>query len=86
MPKKLGRKMEEEGSQLPVGWGIHVIEGLNKSLVSWLFWIVTTAVFVAGIIWSIWKQKGVAVAPLAMGVLGFFVPFLTSEFYKQMET
>ena len=86
MPKKLERKMEEEESQLPMGWGIHVIEGLNKSLVSWLFWIVTTAIFVPGITWSIWKQKGVAVAPLAMGVLGIFVSFLTSEFYKQLET
>ena len=85
MPKKLKLAMAEEESQLPVGWGIHVIEGLNKSLVSWLFWMVTSAVFVAGIAWSILKQKGVSVAPLSVGILGVFVSFITSEYYKQSD-
>ena len=77
--------MAEEQSQLPMGWGVHILEGLNKSLVSWLFCIVISVVITAGAAWSCYKQKGVSVASLCLGVLAIFASFVTSEYFKQSE-
>lgn len=78
--------MKEEEAELPIGWGVHVIEGLNKPLVSWLFWLLTLIVFVVSVFWSVWKQQGVGVGPLCLSVLALAVSFLTSKFYEQRDT
>jgi hypothetical protein len=86
LPKKLKCRMDEEESDLPMGWGIHIIEGLNKPLVSWLLWVTTLVVFGLSVFWSIWKQNGVGVGPLALGILTLSGMFLTSKFYEQLDT
>ena len=77
--------MNEEQAELPEGWGVHIIEELNRPLVSWLFWLLTLILFVAGVFWSIYKQQGVGVGPLCFSVLVLAASFLTSKFYEQRD-
>ncbi len=85
LPKKLRRSMADEDAPLPMGWGIHIIEGINKALVSKIFWLTVLAVFVVSTFWTIWKQKGVSMGPLALSILALVGSFLTSKFYEQID-
>ena len=85
MPKKLRRQMADEDAALPVGWGIFVVEGLNKSLAAWILGISTFVVFALSTFWSIWKQKGISVGSLALAVLALVGSFLTSKFFEQLD-
>ena len=77
--------MTEEAADLPMGWGVHIIEGLNKPLVSWIFWLLTLILFVTGVSWSIWKQHGVGVVQFCFAVFALAASFLTSKYYEQRD-
>ena len=70
---------------MPYGWGILIVEGLNRRLAAKIMWISLIAVFSGGTIWSILAQKGVGVGPLAMAVTSLIASFMTSKYYDQIE-
>jgi hypothetical protein len=35
IPQKLGGRMADEPEILPEGWGVHIIQGLDRSRLSW---------------------------------------------------
>lgn len=78
--------MVDEDGPLPMGWGIHIIEGLNKAFISRMFWFTVLAVIVPSVSWSIYKQEGVGVGPLVLSILALVGSFLTSKFYEQVDT
>ncbi|KAG8529066.1 uncharacterized protein KY384_005701 [Bacidia gigantensis] len=84
MPKKLGHDIRSEPLDLPVGWGILIIEGLNKKKASWILFSAMAVVFILGTFWSIYKQQGVSISILALMVLSLVGSLLTSEFFAQL--
>jgi hypothetical protein len=79
--------MMSEPGDIPTGWGIHIIEGLNKAVVAQIFVYVTLAVVAVAAFWSVWKkdlQGGTAMGSLALAgaaLLGFS---LQVKFYEQL--
>ena len=82
----LPRGMADEETPLPIGWGIHIIEGLNKVFISPIFWITVFAVFALSTTWSVLKQNAVSVGPTAISILALLGSFLTSKFYEQIDS
>ena len=78
--------MCDEDSPLPTGWGIYIIEGLNKALVSIIFWLIALVVFVPGAIWAVLRDRGLGASQLALTILALVGSFLTSKFYEQVDT
>lgn len=78
--------MSEPGD-IPTGWGIHIIEGLNKVVVAQIFLYFTLAVVAVTAFWSIWKkdlQGGTGMGSFALAgavLLGFS---LQVKFYEQL--
>ena len=60
-------------------------KGLNRPLVSWLFWLLTVILFVASMFWSISKEPDVGVRSLCFNVLALAGFFLTSKLYEQRD-
>jgi hypothetical protein len=54
MPKKLGRSMREQDMpvQLNLGWGVHIIEGPNKKLISLLLFLIVLLSFIISLVYS----------------------------------
>ena len=77
--------MTDEETEMPFGWGILVVEGLNKRAAAKILWLSLLAVFVASTIWSAIKQNGLSVGSLALAVLALIGSFLTSKFFDQLE-
>jgi hypothetical protein len=77
--------MADEALDLPMGWGVLVVEGLNKTVAARILWIVVLVVFTLGTGWSIWKQQGVSVAALTLGVLALAGSFITSKIFEQLD-
>ena len=54
LPKKLETSILSEGgvSELPFGWGVHIIEGPNTALISWIVFAVLLLSFVVSVVFA----------------------------------
>ena len=78
LPAKLNCRMTEENENLPEGWGVHIIEGLNKRLAYMAFFCLTVVTLAIGVSLSIWKGEKVNYGELCLTALGLISAFLTS--------
>ncbi len=77
--------MIDEETEMPWGWGILIVEGLNARVAAKMILLSVSGVFIAGTIWSILKQKGSSVSSLALAVVALVGSFITSKFFDQLE-
>ena len=84
LPAKLKCKMTEE-PDLAEGWGIHIIEGLNKTLVCMLAFLLTVLTMVIGVSLSIWKGQSVNYVQLFLNALAITPSFLTFVYFWQLD-
>ena len=77
--------MIDEETEMPFGWGILIVEGLNKRVATKILWLSVSVVFVASTVWSILKQNGLSVGSLALAVLALMGSFITSKFFEHIE-
>ena len=85
LPKKLQRSMADEALDLPMGWGVLVVEGLDKTVATRILWITVSLVFTLGTAWSIYKQQSVNVAALTLAFLTIAASFVTSKVFEQLD-
>ena len=83
--KKLDKSMTEEATDMPIGWGILIVEGLNRRVAARILWLSVFAVFAAGTMWSVWKQNGQSVGSFALAALALAGSFITSKLYEHIE-
>ena len=77
--------MIDEQTEMPWGWGILIVEGLNARVAAKIILLSVFGVFIAGTVWSILKQKGSSVSSLALAVVALVGSFITSKFFDQLE-
>jgi hypothetical protein len=85
LPKKLERSMADEGLDLPMGWGVLVVEGLNKTVAARILAITVLLVFIFGTVWSIYQHQSVNVGALALATLTVAAAFITSKIFEQLD-
>ena len=83
--KKLDKSMIDEATEMPFGWGILIVEGLNKRVAANILWLSVFAVFAASTAWSILRQNGLSVGSFALAALALAGSFITSKFFEHIE-
>ncbi|KAJ8131083.1 hypothetical protein O1611_g2546 [Lasiodiplodia mahajangana] len=81
LPKKVGRRLQcapqsRDPSDLPYGWGIYIVEGLNTILVSLLLLGIVGVVTLIVLLWSAIKsdvQGGTGIGQYGLAVMGMIV-------------
>jgi hypothetical protein len=84
LPKKVGRRLKcarqpINSLDLPYGWGVYIVEGLNTSLVSLLLAGILGFVTLAVFLWSALKgdvQGGTGIGQYALAAVGMAVAIL----------
>ena len=84
LPAKLKRRLTDEKTLYPTGWGVHIIEGLNKTLAYMLLFGLTVVTLAIGVCLSIWKGEKVNYGQLCLTALGIIPSFLTSAYIWQL--
>ena len=74
-----------EEPDLTEGWGVHIIEGLDKTLVWCLVFLFTVAAVVINVCLSKWEKQSVNWGQLYLGIVAIAVSFFTSAFYWQRD-
>ena len=52
LPRKLHSRITQSGDELPIGWGIHIIEGTNRPLLFWFSFVVVIFSLIVSSIWA----------------------------------
>jgi len=81
--QKLERSITYEPRVLPEGWGVHIIEGPNRSRISWIIFTITAILFVASTIVSVITKQYLSIPSLVLGVLTLVCSFITSKYLEQ---
>jgi nitrate reductase NapE component len=55
LPKKLHENIHNSGESLPMGWGVHIIEGHNRQAIFWMPVIFVCLSLVASSMWTVLK-------------------------------
>ena len=76
--------MTEEREDLPEGWGVHIVEGLNKRLACMLVFVTVIVIVVIGGCLSKWKQQSVNWEQPLLSAIAIAVSFLTSAYIWQL--
>ena len=53
LPIKLNESITNNSDELPVGWGIHIIEGTNSRAIFYYALTITTLSFIVSLLWAI---------------------------------
>ena len=82
MPKKLKRSIFSSTEQIPVGWGLHIIQGPNLRMISMVLFIGLVISGVFSVIWAVFSKD----IQGAFGVGGYAVAiqvaWMTMMFFR----
>lgn len=88
IPKKVGVSMVMEPGELPNGWGVQIVEGLNTAFVTSMFFTYTCVMFVLTVTWVVVKKdsaEGPGLGSLAVAVGAIIATFVVSRYYQKIE-
>lgn len=80
---KLNRPMAEEMAVLPPGWGIHIIEGPDRSRIGWIIFVITAVVFIASAVVAVVTKQYMSFGSFLFSILALAASFLTSKYFEQ---
>ena len=87
LPKKLDRKLEDVRRVTPtdddvLGWGILVIEGLNKALVTLLTFLVLLFSGFISVIYSIWRNDVSGGFAIGAYIVALWAALITALYFQ----
>ena len=82
---KLSRPMAEETTVLPAGWGIHIVEGPNRSLIAWILFLVTGLIFIGGTAIAVGTKQYMSFGSFLFSILALASSFITSKYFEQKD-
>jgi hypothetical protein len=88
LPKKLDISMYKEQGELPMGWGVQIIEGPNRAVIAWIFAALAFLSCIAAIVWSAVKgdiQGGTGLGQLLLSVLATVLAVTFALYIDQTE-
>ena len=56
LPKKLQESIQNSSEPLPIGWGIHIIEGPNRPAIFWMLVLFVCLSLLASFMWTVLKR------------------------------
>lgn len=74
LPMKLNESITCSSDPLPIGWGIHIIEGSNKRALYYCAFLIIVLSLLASLLWAILKddvQGGFGIGAWIVSVPGF---------------
>lgn len=87
LPKKLDRKLEEVRRMTPtdddvLGWGILVVEGLNKALVTLLTFLLLLFSGFITIVFSIWRDDVSGGFAIGAYIVALWAALITALYFQ----
>ena len=80
LPKKLNEQLYNSSDELPVGWGIHILEGPHWTNI---LWTMLVFLLISGLVTGLWSglkhdiQGGAGLGSYLVTLLSVFIAWLT---------